>query len=436
MCVLKVMIIHVGNMNNKGTQALLKSDVSLIEDTVKGEVVFSISTTDVEGVKRLLSLDAVFPLMVDIPYERADSIAKKLGFSRSSWRYKVFALASMIFMPIQMLLSAFSATSVNIGLKPFYRAALIEHMKNCNLVVSYSDENFKECASLLPTNIYWIFTWWTMLISRTWDILTAKFLGKPVIMFPNSIGCFRTRLGFLLARLALTHCDLILVREPKSIRTIDSLGIRVPKILTADTTLLLNPATKTSLETQHPVIGVSIGVYSYSLPSKGIDEFIEANSKALDEAVEKYNFNVVFLPHHVSGFRNDDLEISEMVLKRMRNKNRARIINASSVEEFKSFLSKMDIVLTSKMHPAVLALASYVPVVCIAYDDKQMGFFEQIEMLDCVLPIYNTSSENLFSKISSVWKLRNEIKTKLEKRIPALRANIRNAARQALKDYI
>ena len=433
----KVHIIHVGNMANKGTQALLMSDVSVIKDVIRGDVDFSVSTVDVEGVKQLLSLNGVFSPMVDIPYERADSFARKSGFSRDCWKYKAFAFASFIFMFIQMLLSAVSAVLAKTRLKPFYRVAFLEHVKNCDVVISYSDENFKEGASLLPSNIYWILAWWTMLISRTWDVLIAKFLGKPVVMFPNSVGPFRTMIGRILARLALNSCDCILIREPKSYREVDSLGVRIPKILTSDTALLLNTANKTVLDDiQHPVMGVSVGIYSYTLSKKGLCKFIEANAKALDAAIEKHGFYVVFLPHYVSGFRYDDLEVSELVLRRMRNKNRARIINASNVEEYKSFLGQMDIVVSSKMHPAVLAVASNVPAVCIAYDDKQVAFFEQLRMVNCVLPMHDVSSETLLSKINYVWSMRNEFRAELKERIPVLQANIKTAVKQALTPYI
>ena len=60
-------IIHVGNMANKGTQALLMSDVSVIKDVVKGDVAFSVSTADIDGVKRLnLSLNAILLSMINI----------------------------------------------------------------------------------------------------------------------------------------------------------------------------------------------------------------------------------------------------------------------------------------------------------------------------------------------------------------------------------
>jgi hypothetical protein len=72
-------------MANKGTQALLISDISAIRSIVKGDVAFSVSTTDIEGVNRLnLPLAAVLPSTIDIPYEKADYYAQKHGFTRES----------------------------------------------------------------------------------------------------------------------------------------------------------------------------------------------------------------------------------------------------------------------------------------------------------------------------------------------------------------
>jgi len=155
-------------MNNKGTQALFKSDVYAINDIVNNEVFISVSTTDIEGVKRLnLSLNAVLPPVVDIPYEKADQLARKFGCGRGGLRYKGFALAMLVYMFVQVLLSVFSIVFVKAGLKAFYRGQVMEHVKNCDLVISHSDESFKESASLLPLNLYWVITWWSMLIART-----------------------------------------------------------------------------------------------------------------------------------------------------------------------------------------------------------------------------------------------------------------------------
>ena len=49
----KIHMIHVGNMKNKGTQALFSADVKTINELVDGDVSISVTTTDVEGVESL-----------------------------------------------------------------------------------------------------------------------------------------------------------------------------------------------------------------------------------------------------------------------------------------------------------------------------------------------------------------------------------------------
>jgi len=439
-----VHIIHVGNMANKGTQALLKSDMSVIGDVFKGNVTFSVSTTDVEGVRRLIApYNSVMPTTIDIPYERADFYVRRFGLERNSLRYKVFAFASLLYMFAQACLSIFSVFLAKAKLKPVYRGEILEHVKACDLVVSCSDENFKESASMLPLNVYWIPTWWSLLVSRTWEILLAKSMRKPVVVFPNSIGPFRTRMGRMLSRTALDNCDFILVRDPISYGAVKTLGVRSPVILTSDTTLLFNSTHKSStdnctsgLSDLNGIVGVSPGIYSHSLPEKRVHEYIEAHAKALDGAIEQYGFSVVFLPHYVSGFSLDDLEVCKLILGKMKNVERARIINCNTVEEYSSLIGQMDMIISSKMHPAVLAASSFVPSVCVAYDYKQTGFFVSLGLGDCVVPLNEFSCKQLSTKIDYVWTRRSEIRGLLKKRVPDLQKQIRESITQAVGPFI
>lgn len=430
----RVHIIHVGHMSNKGTQALLKSDVAVVREVFGGDVSFSVSTVDVEGVRRLgLPLNAVLPPVVDVPYERADLFARRLGFKRGSLRYKFSALASLVLMLFQAVLSVFSAVLVKAGLRGFYRSDVFESVKNCDVVVSYSDENFKEGASFLPSNVYWILTWWTMLVSRTWDVLVARFYGRPVVVFPNSVGPFRSFVGRFLARLALNRCCLVLVREPVSDRMVRSLGVYAPRVLTSDTTWLFDSTVNMEIDDDSgPRLGVSPGVYGYVFSEEEMRRHVASYAEALDRAVERFGFSVVFLPHYVSGFRYDDLEVSKMIWRRMRNRDRARIVNVKKAEEFKALLDRMDMVISSKMHPAVLALSGGVPTLCVAYDHKQVGLFESLGMDECVILLNELSGERLFSKICYVWNNRERMRMFLDKRVPSIRRNIRETIGYAL----
>lgn len=430
----KIFIIHVGDMDNKGSEVLLRSDISVIREVVKGDVSLSISTVNANGVKKLnLPLNAVLPTIVDVPYKTADSLARKARVNRNTFKYKTFATASLIYLFIQTTLSVISAVFTKLGLRAFYRGEVLTCMRNSDLVISCSDENFKEAASLLPSNFYWILTWWTMLFQRTFEITVAKFIGKPVIVFPNSVGPFRTWVGRFLSRLALNSCECVLVREPISYEIVNSLGIGSRKILTSDTALLFKTMKETISENfSHPAMGVCPGIYRYSLSDEQVRNYILDHAKALDVAIERYGFNVFLSPHYVSHLEYDDSEICKLILNEMRNKNRAKIIVANGVEEFKSLLDHMDMIITSKMHPGVMGVSGYVPTLFIAYDHKQTGLFKQLGMEDYIIPITETSCERMLAKIDLIWKEREKIAASLQTRIPVVQADIRKSVKEAL----
>lgn len=425
-------------MDNKGSEALLRSDVSVIKESLNGNVDLSVSTVNVQRVKELnLPLETVVPPVVDIPYKTADVLAKKSGVNRNTIRYKILAIASLIYMFIQIELSIISSVFVKLGLKSLYRGKFFNQMKSCDLVISCSDENFKEAASLLPSNFYWVLTWWTMLLQRTFEISVAKFIGKPIVLFPNSIGPFKTLVGRFLSKLALNNCRYLLLREPRSYEIAESLKIGSNKLLTSDIALLFKTTKVTDSEGfSHPVIGVCPGIYRYSLSDKMVQKYISDHAIALDLAIEKYGFNVVFSPHYVSNLEYDDLEICKLILAKMKNQDRAKIVVASDVEEFKSILVCMDMLIASKMHPGVMAISGYVPTLSIAYDHKQTGFFEQLGLEDCIIPITETSSEKILGKIDHIWKERDRILALLHKRVPELQEDTLQAVKEAIAPFI
>jgi polysaccharide pyruvyl transferase WcaK-like protein len=341
----------------------------------------------------------------------------------------MYALLSFLNMFIQMYLSLVSAALVKAGFKAFYRDEIVRCLEESDLVLSCSDENFKESASLLPMNIYWLLTWWSMLASKTWKILLARLLNKPVVMLPNSVGPFRSTIGRVLSKVALNNCLFVLIRDEHSYRIVQDLHVKSFKVLTSDTALLFEGSNNKSKE---KLIGVSPGLYSNSLSEKKVAEYILAHAVALDKAVEALDVSVVFLPHYVSGFSNDDLYVSKAIRDRMVHRDRATIIDAGSVEEFQSLISGVDLLVSSKMHPCVLGASYYVPSLCIAYDHKQTGFFASLGMGEDLITVQNLTSEKLYNMILNLWGRRVERQRFLQERIPAMKTQVRESISSAL----
>ena len=429
----KVHLVHVGNMSNKGSQALLKSDVSIIEEVLGASVSISVSTNDIQGVKKLnLPLNGIFSPVVDIPYERADSLAKKLNYDRESIRYRLSALAGFVMMPVQLCLSVFSALFVKIGIRGFYRSRVLENIKKCDLVISNSDENFKEGASFLPTKLTWLLTWWSILVSKTWDVLMVKFFGKPIIMFPNSFGPFKTAVGRILAKTALNRYSLILLRDGISFSLAESM-LGCPKIRTNDIVWLFesNACPHAKLGNAS-FVGVSPGIYSHVLSKAKTEDHISLFARTLDKSIALFGFHFVFLPQYVTGFQYDDLDISKMIIAEMKNKNNVEIAEIENADDLKSYVNMMKMVISSKLHPSVMALASSVPTVCIAYDQKQVGLFEAVGLADCVIPLHALSEERLLQKIGFTWGNQEQIRKALAAQSCSIRKNVKETISHAL----
>jgi colanic acid/amylovoran biosynthesis protein len=423
-------------MANKGTQGLFKSDVNLVKEILGDAVSISVSTTDISGVKKLdLPLCEVLPSIIDIPYEKADEVAKRQSFTRDTFRYKIFSGYFFFIMFFQAMFSILSAIIIKIGGRGIYRHDVLNRIYQSDLVISGSDEIYKETASLLSFNFIWMITWWTLLFSKTWDVLISKFFNKPVIMFPNSVGPFRTTIGKFMAKTALNKYDYVFIREKISYDIVDSLDIKGVKILTSDTALLLPPKTLKNYSVAGQNIGVCPGVYAGGMEDNKLDEYILSHAKSLDNIIKNYDVNVHFIPHYIRGFSNDDLDTSKKIIDAMKYKDKTHLTIIDNVDDFKNLLIKMDVVISSKMHPAVFAVSEFTPTLCIAYDHKQIGFFEVLDMSKCLISIQEISYLEFWNKLEYVWENRDLIRKKLSEVIPHMKKNQKMKVEQVLVKY-
>jgi len=421
-------------MTNKGTQALLKSEVSILREVINDSEI-SVSTMDVEGVSSLgLPLERVIPGLIDVPYKKADLLAKRLSYGRNTLRFKVDLLVRLFAVPFQAFIAFASSIFTRTGFRALYRAEVIEAFKNSDLVISTSDENFKEGNLKLPFNLAWTVTWWSLLFVRTCEVVIAKkIFKKKVVLLPNSVGPFRTFVGRSLAKIAFRNMDLMIVRDRVSAANLESLGLKKPTMLTVDVATNFKPDAKTNpAKLENPVIGVAAGVYFNALTENGLKNFVTSHAKALDFMISRYGVKIVFLPHDVTGFKNDDYDICTSILREMQYRQDARIMCVKSVDEYKLLLNQLDMLVSSKMHPAVLASSSNVPALYVVYDHKQTGFFEQLDLLEYCLDISAVSSENLIRKMDNLWNDRQKVESLLSQRIPELQENVKKIVRKAV----
>ena len=269
------------------------------------------------------------------------------------------------------------------------------------------------------------------------NLLLGVLLKKTVVLYAESIGPFRRKWNRILARFLFNRVNLITLREGISKEYLQTLGVnRTPIYVTADSAFLLEPApihrTKEILkkegidENTRPIVGISVSkiISRYGLNGFGTergkhDEYVKLMAEVANWLIEHFNATIVFIPHVMEPWGNDDRTVADEILKTIKNRKRAiSIKNEYTAEEFKGIIGQCDLFVGARMHATIASASMLVPTILIAYSHKAYGIIGQmLGYSEYVLDIRDLNYHVLVSAIDKAWQNRTKIKKELEMRI-------------------
>jgi N-acetylglucosaminyldiphosphoundecaprenol N-acetyl-beta-D-mannosaminyltransferase len=236
--------------------------------------------------------------------------------------------------------------------------------------------------------------------------LWARLLGKPSVLYGQGIGPVKGYLGKRLLRW-LVHLDLVCLRDEGSLRLLEDLAIDTGNVeVTADPVLFLGPGSRDEgrnllaaqgVDISRPVIGV------LPRPWKGQTHHYGILSKAATLLASHVGGQVVFVPLQASQDKQG-LEDAGCVSAG------AQVVEGG-FEALYPMIAAMDLVISVRLHGAVLAAMSGVPTVAVSYDpkvDALSGIFQ--------LPTLGLSQitlEDLLLTLEQTWSRRDEIRQDL-----------------------
>lgn len=243
-------------------------------------------------------------------------------------------------------------------------------------------------------------------------VALAKTLGKKVMLYANGVGPISHPFNRLLVRCLGNWVDLITVRDAGSKDTLKRLGVsRPPVVLTADAVFTLSPAAREVAEDvlqrggvglDRPRLGVSVRQW------RGLEEYKEILSLAIDSFAQSHNFQVVFLPLQ----HPDDVVASEEVLSFMTAPG-VIIRERCDVPTTMALYGAMDMVLGMRLHALVFAALQAVPHVGIVYDPKVASFLDIVQqpvggMVD------NLDGIGIAHQMACLWEQRQKAQANLK----------------------
>lgn len=289
------------------------------------------------------------------------------------------------------------------------------------------------------------------LIIALYEIIFSKLLGKPVMLWANSLGPFNPKYIRPFVKRVLNKVDLITTREATSKKILDDIGVTAPVFVTADAAFTLPhiPQKEAMMiverETEIPknelMVGVTVIPWNFPYEKdeakkiKKFENYLDAMAGAVDYIIEKLNAHVFFFPQVILPPTKDDRPISMKVLNKIKNKSNVTVLTDDySPEQIKGMYGCMSLQIGTRFHSCILAQSMHVPTIAIEYDGhKALGIMRLLDLEEYVCDINTITTQELTSKIDKIWAERDDVKKRLEKNIKVMQAKSLENVRLAVE---
>ncbi len=252
-------------------------------------------------------------------------------------------------------------------------------------------------------------------------------LGRPQVKASQALGPFRHPLNRVLARLALPRIDAIASRGAATGAHLDDFGI--PHVPADDLAFLMDVppaaaerAAELLPDGDLPWIGIApSAVVAGFCEAEGID-YLGAIAGLVDELHRRGQHRVALFAHSTSTAplpaRLDDLPVCRAVLERVAEPDRCTLLDLDLLPtELRAVIERCDLVVTSRFHAMVSALAVGTPVVVVGWSHKYGEVLAGFGQDDVVIDFADVTPTGVVERFDLVASQREE-------RVAAIRAGL------------
>lgn len=208
----------------------------------------------------------------------------------------------------------------------------------------------------------------------------AKRLGCKVMMYGCGIGPVKRPGGVERTRRVLNSCvDAITLREPDSIEELARFGVTKPEIILAsDPALTLPSAPAEEVDAAMEAAGAAPGGKYICFALRlwpGFGEKAGVFAAAARHAHEAYGLTPVFLPiNHL-----DDGQAAALVAEKLGDTPHVLLPGPMSSALVIGLMSRMQVVVSMRLHGLIFAAGQGVPLIGVSYDPKVTAFLRCVD---------------------------------------------------------
>jgi colanic acid/amylovoran biosynthesis protein len=270
------------------------------------------------------------------------------------------------------------------------------------------------------------------------DLVVAAVMRRPFVLFTQSLGPFPENKRWLVRQI-LRQARLILVRDERSRAHLSDLGISPNRIAQcADAAFALTPRHPAIAPTGKRPLRVAISVRDWPHlkgdVSAGTERYLGAVAAMVRRLIEREEAEITFLStcQGISEYWTDDSKTADAVVERLPAPLRRWVTidrDFHTPESLMEVLAGYDVVVATRMHMAILALCSGVPVLPIAYEFKTTELFRLLGLGHLIQDMETVTGDSLCAALEQFLVVRKNLTAVLPEWVGQLRSSARSAGK-------
>jgi colanic acid/amylovoran biosynthesis protein len=404
------LILHGVNVWNTGDLGLLEITVARLREELGPDVrlwseeVFSHDASDVSGHLDRLGLTAV-PALIPLRQHR--------GWSRPRWLAHV-ALAAVAVVAVRVF-----GWGV-LKLQPQPIAVPLRAMRDADVVVSKPGGFLYSTADRRIGSPTYLITIWA-----------SCMLGRPTVIYGQSVGPFASRLAGAVARRALRGVALATAREPRSHAWLSTALADPTRLhLTADEGFQLQPGPEPPK--RPPELGITAIAWRFPGqpdPRAAAAVYETAVADVARWYVDECGGRVSIVRWIIGGHREDDREVVDRLIAEIGRPGKVEAIGPFAPTDASRRLGQMEMLVASRLHSAIFAMVAGTPAVAIEYLPKTGEIMAMAAGEGWVVPIEQVGGGRLLEVAQALYRDLPAVRTTLSRTIPHLRGEAASNAR-------
>ena len=278
--------------------------------------------------------------------------------------------------------------------------------------------------------------WKSSFIARLGEILIASTLKKKIMIYGQTLGPFSSPIATSLLKRLLKTVSFITYRDAQSLRSLEKCGFDISKsLLTADEAILLEAGgsreatfDRYKLDKDKLLVGLMVQKFRAYVSVERVEPLKEIKDEqtyfdnvlaALTHIHYASPVQFLFVPSTAW-----DIPFCQKVYESLPESARAdaRLVVNITIKEYVELCQHTDMMISTNMHPLILATTNAVPFVAISYFYKVDDFVDTLDMKEYLVRIDELSAAKLVQKFDALQGDLDTAKTRLLDKREAVRS--------------